>query len=455
MTDTLDPANGKARSSISRIFVNIAWLLGGKGFAAICSVTYLVILARTLGTKGFGHFSLITGTAQALSSLAGFQTWRVVVRYGVSYVHKQDWDRFGRLVMFCGLMDVLGAICGCLLAWVLIYGFGSQLSLNPAYVEIAFVYSCMVLWALTSTMTGVLRTLDRFDLMMYVETVPMVSRLIAALGIWWWGPNVYRFLIAWAIIGLIEALVYWAVARRLAPQAINLRNLRNCFKATTENPDLRRFCSVTYAGGTLDALTSQGPLLIVGAYLGTTSAGLYRLASQLAQSLSKLSTLLTRAVYPEVTRTHFTAGYSDFRKLAQRISLMAGGAGLFVVTVALVAGSQILSLIGGPQFAGGAAILVGLAVAASFDLASVAFEPVLHSTGRARLSLAARLMAVIALGIGLTLFIPIGPSGAAWAVALGGAVSYFAMGIMALRTLSSIQNEEFVSLAKEPGSTAD
>ena len=76
-----------------------------------------------------------------------------------------------------------------------------------------------------------------------------------------------------------------------------------------------------------------------------------------------------------------------------------------------------------------------LAIAASFDLASVAFEPVLHSTGRARYALFARLAAVCTLGSGIFLLYGFGAEGVAWAVAIAGAVSYLAMGGWALRTL--------------------
>lgn len=431
MTETDSPATVPPKSSVARLFRNIAWLLGGKGFAAVCSVIYLAILARTLGLKGFGHFSLITGTAQALAAIAGFQTWRVVVRFGVSYVNEKQWEKFGRLVMLCAGLDVLGAICGCLLAWVLIYGFSAQLSLNPAYIHIAFVYCCLSMFSLTSAMTGVLRTIDRFDLMIYVETVPMVARLLASLGIWWWGASVHIFLIAWGAIGLVEALIYWVMAARIAPGTISLRHLASCRQAIKENPGIGSFGWVTYAGGTLEALTSQGPLLAVGAFVGTQSAGLYRMASQLAQSLGKVSSLLTRAVYPEITRAHFTTQHHAFRSFALRISAVAGSAGILVVVFALFAGGGLLSLIGGSDFGSGGAILVGLAVAASFDLASVAFEPVLHSTGRAQRSLTARFISAVVLGLGLVLLLPIGAVGAAWAVALRGLVSYAMMGAMA------------------------
>ena len=73
---------------------------------ALCGLAYLAIITRSLGLKGFGHFSLIFGTAQALIWIVGFQSWRTVVRYGAPYVHAKDWLAFGRLNHVLGLDSV-------------------------------------------------------------------------------------------------------------------------------------------------------------------------------------------------------------------------------------------------------------------------------------------------------------------------------------------------------------
>ncbi|PEQ12310.1 polysaccharide biosynthesis family protein [Novosphingobium sp. PC22D] len=440
-------------SAIRRILQNTAWLLGGKGFGALCSIVYLAILTRTLGLKDFGHFSLIFGTAQTLIALAGFQTWRVVVRYGSEHVHAKDWDRFGRLGMLCGLLDAAGAVMGCGLAAILIYGFSSTFELNPRYIDIAFYFACASLWALVSAPTGIVRALHRFDSAVYVEAIVPAGRLLAALWIWFSGPTVGRFLFAWAAIDLLEAVLYWAMARRLCPQAIRLRNLRDWRMALRENEGIGRFFLVTYASESLDATMRNGPLLAVGAFISTRAAGLYRLAAQVTQALGKLSTLLTRAVYAEVARARVASRSDEFRKLALQTSLLSGATGVVVIAIALLIGEQLLGLIGGEAFEGGASILVPLAIAASFELASVAFEPVLHATGRAHLSLFARLAAVCALAFGLYLFVPLGPSGVAWGVALGAATAYVVMGALAWITLRGLDRGTFTTIGDEAGST--
>ena len=436
------PAKARSRtmpeSLLGRMLTNTVWLLGGKGFGAICSLLYLAILTRSLGLKGFGHFSLIFGTSQALIAIAGFQTWRIVVRYGAEHVHNRNWGAFGRLSMLCGLLDVLGAIVGSVVAWVVFYQFGDALDINPDLVDTAFWFSVAALWAIVSAPTGIVRALDRFDAATYVEAIVPIGRLLAAVGIWLTGPSLVRFLIAWAVIDLIEAALYWALARYLAPDSVNWRVMRQWREALHENVGIVRFFLVTFATASVDAVIRNGPLLAVGYFAGTKAAGLFRLAQQLSQGLGKLSTLLTRSAYAEIARARFAAASGEFRKLVVHTSLLAGGASALIVVLAIVLGKQLLALLGGDAFGAAHVILVPLTIGAAFELASVAFEPVLHSTGNARQALGAKLFSLAALVISISVFAPTHTAtGIGWAVAIAGAIAYIFAGIMAWRKLDT------------------
>lgn len=440
-------------SMLGRMFANTVWLLGGKGFGAVCSLVYLAIVTRSLGLKDFGHFSLIFGTAQALIAIAGFQTWRVVVRYGAEHVHQGNWNAFGRLGMLAGALDAIGAVIGCLIAYVVFFHFADALDLNPELIDIAFWFNCAMLWALVSAPTGVVRALDRFDIAVYVEAWVPLGRLLSAVAIWLTGPTLLKFLIAWAIIDIFEAVMYWVAARYLCPQAVRLRHLKEIGHALRDNPGIIRFFLITYATATVEAVKRYGPLLAVGYFAGTRAAGLYRLAQQLSQGLSKLSTLLTRSVYAEMSRARVAAAADEFRRLAVQTSLIAGGGGALVVVLAVACGAQLMSFIGGDAFRAGYIVMIPLTIEASFELASVAFEPVLHATGRARLALIARLTALGALGIAMLALVQEDDAiGIAWAVAIGGAVYYAIMGLMAWRTLNELEREQAEAAAREgPG----
>lgn len=429
----------REQSPLARIVSNTAWLLGGRSVGGVLSLVYIAILTRSLGLKAFGHFALIFGTSQALIAFAGFETWRIVVRYGAEHVHKKDWAGFGRLIMFAGMLDVAGALAGTVFAYIIFFKFSHLLALNPSVIVTAFWFNVAAVWALVSAPTGIVRALDRFDVSAYVEAIVPVGRLVAAVAIWLVGPTLVRFLIAWATIDLLEAALYWIAARRLCPQAVRLSHLRGWREALRENPRINRFFWVTYAGATLDACLKQGPLLAVGYFVGTSSAGLFRLARQLAQSLGKLAGMLTRAVYAEIARARVASEAHEFRRLAYRMTTIAGGASLIVVVLALLFGGTLMDLLGGDAFRGGGSLLVPLAIAASFDLAAVAFEPVLHATGHPHYSLAARFAAVVAALIALLAWVHVyGVHGIAWSVAVGGAVGYVALGALARHTLGRL-----------------
>ena len=422
---------GPARSAYSgrlrNMLANMGWLAGGKGFGAVCSLVYLAILARSLGLRDFGHFSLIFSTGQALVALAGFQTWQTVVRFGAAPLHAGDHRAFGRLAILCGVIDAAGALSGCLIAGLIYYGLADRLGLNPVFVHMAFAFNCALLWARTTAANGVVRVLDRFDVAVYVEAVVPIGRLCAALAIWAIGPSVGAFLAAWALIDLAAGAAYWVAARRLAPAALRLENFGDFSATLRAYPGMIRFLGITYCASALDAVLKQGPLLAVGYFLSTSAAGLYRLADQLAQGLGKLAALLARAIYAEIARAHVAISAQHFRKLVARLSAIAALCGTIISLVAAIAGQQLLHAIGGEAFAAGHAILLPLAIGASLELAAIAYEPVLHSVGRAGWSLLSKAGAILAvLGAGAAL-IGYGSIGIAWSVALGSLTSFLLM----------------------------
>ena len=71
---------------------NSSYLAVSRIVAAIASVVTLSFAAHALGVMMFGALILITSYAKAISGLAKFQSWQLIVRYGGRALHGEAED---------------------------------------------------------------------------------------------------------------------------------------------------------------------------------------------------------------------------------------------------------------------------------------------------------------------------------------------------------------------------
>ncbi|MCB8875174.1 lipopolysaccharide biosynthesis protein [Acidisoma silvae] len=415
--------------SLGKVFANLGWLLAGKGVGAVLSLVYLALAARTLGPRGFGEFTLITGGAQAVAAFVSFQTWQIVVRYGLPHLKAGRSDAAARLASFCLMLDLGGALVGCLVAALAVWLLGDWLRWPPGLAWDGLGFTFVILLTVRSTAVGVLRLHDRFGVGASADAVTPITRFAGALAVVACGPSVPGFLLAWTAGEIFTAVAYWMAVARTVPGAMAWPNRRRLRLAVLENKGIWRFSWLTNLNTTLDAGAKQAVVLLVGLAAGPVGAGQYRLAYQLTQALARISDMASRAIFSELARAHAAGGREDFRRLILRAVGLASGAGTVIMVILLIAGRPILGLIGGEAYRGVYPLLVLLGLAAAFDLASAIFEPALIAMGRATQVIAARILACISLFAILALFLPLwGTRGAAEAVLASSAIALLLFG---------------------------
>jgi O-antigen/teichoic acid export membrane protein len=430
-------AEDESRMALRRMLSNFGWLLGGKGFGAVSSLIYLAILSRSLGVKDFGHFALIFGLSQAFVMLAGFQTWQMIVKLGTPHLLRGDRDAFARLSIFGGAVDLAASLTGCVMVSSIILIFGEALELNPAYDKMAMAFICAMLLTRVSAPYGIIRAFDRFELSVWVGAITPTGRLLAAIAIWLTGPSVGRFLLAWAVVELVTSVVMWATAWRLSAGSLQFKRLREWRQTVAENDGIRGFLWVTYWNTALQAVVQQGPLLAVGYLFGTSAAGIYRIADQLAKGLGKFALLISDAVYPEVNRQRHASTAQDFRMMVRRVTLAVIPMSIALTVLTMLFGSDLLTLISGPNFNAGGPILVPLVIAASLEIAMVVYEPVLHSVSKAHYLLITRVASITLLIITI-LGTAQSPLGVGWLVAYVQMFEYLILSWLVLQVLRSL-----------------
>lgn len=385
---------------------NLGWLLASRGVLAVLSFFYLGFAAHTLGLRGFGRFALITGASQALATFVAFQTWQIIVQYGVTAIHAGDTPRLARLLRACAFLDLYSAIVGCLLS-VLILSVGAEwFGTSENIIPYALGFAFIQVISIRSTPVGILRLRDRFSLSALADSVTPIVRFVGALAAMFLNPTVGGFLIAWAVAEVLTAATYWILVWRTGDGALLHRGKAPMRAVVAENPGIVRFALSVNATSTLMLSSKQIPLLLVGAAIGPAAAGAFRLAVQLAQGLTKLAQMISRAAFPEFVRAVGVLSAENLRQIILRSFFGGSIAALAIMLLVVLLGKFALRVIGGNDFTVAYPALIWLAAAGCLDLVTAAAESALTALRRVVGVLLMRAAGVVGLFAVAAAFLP-------------------------------------------------
>lgn len=369
-----------------RLWRNIGWLLGGRGFNAVLSLVYLALATRTLGLEGFGYFALIVALGQTVTGLANFQTWQFVVRWGSGE------DGPGEATGFAIALDLLSVALGAILAAVLVWTAQFWLPLPDDLLWLAFGFCLVSLVSIRTTPTGLLRLRFQYGKATAAEAIqPLVRALGAVLAVLFM-PSVLGFILAWAAAEVAVAVALWVVAGRLERIDLSQISFR---RIPSKHPGVWRFVWSTNMTGSLNVGGKQVMILLVGAIGGEALAGGFRVASQLGQALVQLAQTVSKAIYPELVHARDTA-----HDIARRMANIALVGGVLAVLAALFLGRWGIDAIAGEDFGKVYWAMVILSIAGAIELVGASLESLLVSAGRAGTAFLVRAIpTLLALGL--------------------------------------------------------
>lgn len=397
---------------------NLGWLLASRGVVAVLSLFYIGFATRGLGVKDFGRFALVSGASQALATLVAFQTWQIIVRYGVEAQDQGDEARLGRLFRACAALDMASALVGTALAFVILLLWGEELGIGHTLLRATMIFTAVQMLTIRSTPTGILRLRDRFSSAALADSVTPVMRFVGAAAVMWFHPTVQGFLFAWGLAELATAITYWTLVVRDGDwRLFAARGWWDWRTVAAENPGFARFAVSVNATSTLSLSSKQVPLLVIGAFVGTSSAGIFRLTAQLAQALAKLSLMLSRAAFAEMVK--MVERDSIFRMI-RRMAIGSTLGSIVIMIVVVAFGRWALETIGGPGFGVGYPVLIVLSAAGCVELIIVGLETVMTANGSAHDVFVARAVSVaIVAGVAIALIPGWGSMGMASAMLVG------------------------------------
>jgi O-antigen/teichoic acid export membrane protein len=371
---------------------NTSYLAVSKGIAAIAGVATLAFAGRALGLQGFGLLILIVSYAQAANGLSKFQSWQLIVRYGGGALAKGDEDGFKRTAGFGLGLDLMSGLVGMVAAMALLPLIGEWFGLEPRYLGLALIYCLLVPTMGASTPTGLLRAIDRFDLLSWQGTVTPIGRAVLSGVGYLHGWDFPAFVAIWFVTDLAGDLFLWFLAWR----ELGRRGLRKGIRPRLRPTGLVGAwpfaiqINLTY---TLESAWGPVARLIVGGLLGPASAALFRVAASLADSARKPADLLAKAYYPEVVRMDVATKHPW--RLMLRGSALAASIGVIAVLFLVIAGRPMIHALFGAEFLGVYPVLlimVGIPLLATISFPLI---PMLLTLGRPDAPLKARLVGTL------------------------------------------------------------
>src|SRR5258708_32161955 len=240
---------------------------------------------------------------------------------------------------------------------------------------------------------GVLRVLDRFDLISWSDTLMPISRAILAGAAFAAGATFPIYVGIWYVTDLAGQVYPWFLGWRELKRNGLLEGIRPTLRPTVL-PGAWRFAIDVNLAASVQAVWGPIGRLVVGGLLGPAGAALFRVASTLAEGAQKPSDLLGRAFYPEVMRMDLSSNKPW--KLMMRGSALVSIVMLLAIVLMIIGGKPLMVLLFGKDFAGAYAPLVILTAIPFLGIFSFPLSPMLYALVRSDGPLRAKLLGSLA-----------------------------------------------------------
>jgi O-antigen/teichoic acid export membrane protein len=395
---------------------NSSYLGMSRIVAAAASLATVSLAAHSLGVLLFGALILITSYAKAASGLSKFQSWQLIVRYGGRALYG-DIEDFKTSTGFAFALDAISGIGGMLVAVAILPLVAGWVGIQPDQLWLGMLYCTLLPVIGAATPTGILRALDRFDLISWQGTLTPISRVLLVLIAYFADAPFVAFVAAWFVTDLAGELYLWFLAWRELKRRGLLEGIRPTLKPESL-PGAWRFAIHVNLNASVQAAWGPIARLVVGGLLGPAGAALFRVASALSDSAAKPADLLGKAFYPEIVRMDLTS--KKPWKLMFRGTVLASAVAALAILILLLGGKPIVSFLFGKEFLGAYDALVILMVVPFISVFSFPLPPMLYALDRPDGPVTARLVG------SAVFFLSIAPLSLSWGVV--GAAMAFVLG---------------------------
>jgi len=340
-----------------KVATGAVWAFGITFTGYSLSFITQVVLARILGVEEYGTYVYILGIMGAATVFAKLELDTTAVRYVAEYRAQGNWAGLTGFSRWAQRNAFLAAAVASALAlpWLLFHWKTGHASLVRTGLVATVVFPLIVA---VQVRGGILQGFERVAESQVPNQLLRPLIIVVLVGVLWLAAPTRLGAPAALVCNGIAVLVTWLVLGRL---------LR---RSTAAQPDIvpdvgeRSVWFATMRGLTGLALaqfimSAQTDIILVGSIAGVAQAGIYGVASQLAQIVSFGVNAIMFAGMPSLSALHSSGERNRLAEVVQGLARLSLGIALPLGLCLVIAGPWILGLYG-PAFRAGFPVLMVL-----------------------------------------------------------------------------------------------
>jgi O-antigen/teichoic acid export membrane protein len=363
----MSAAASEHRSALRQIGRNFTTALSSSILVGILGLLTVAANTRALPIADIGTLIVVQAYANLITALLTFTTQLPLIRMGVYAIEHGEIDRLHGLVRFALLLDMLAGVGASALALLLAVSAGAWLGLTDQVRFGLLIFAPALLFGGLSSGNGILRLVNRFDVMRTVDVGVAGVTLLGVLALWVVHAPLWQYFFVYSVaVGLLP-LSRYAAARLVFRRQYPITGERKPL-SVKDRRDFFAFAVQSSLASTIETFRVNADTVIASRLFSHEVVGIYGVAKQLSGVVRKFANFPSLIAYAEVGRMVARKDMAGSRALVTRVCLLVGAFGAACVIGAILLGRPALGILFGPGYVPGYVPLILLMIAATLQL---------------------------------------------------------------------------------------
>lgn len=381
---------------VKRFLRNAAMIVGSRITFGLLNLATNALVVHAFGLVELGVLILLQVYVRLFANLVNINSWQAILSFGAPLQEKGDERGLRRLLGFTLGVDLVSASCAILVAILFtplaasIFGWPDDVTALAPY----FVVS--VFFIIHGTPNGILRLVDRVDILAAQFAVNALVRFCGVLLVMFMDGGIVHLVLVWFAANVLSGLLTMIFAGRAVVQ-YHLYPIFDVswFDASKRFSRIWRFLIFSNLSNSSSLIYVSGTVTVAGILFGPAAAATFQIAKQFSSAISRPSEILGPVISPEFARLAAVGDWVTFNTLIKKQLLITTAVlGTLAIILFLILGF-IVNAVYGPELVAHLWLFQLLIFASILTMITFSFEPSVLAVNNPSLLLSLQAIAVL------------------------------------------------------------